>query len=178
MRTVYVDVRSAVAEFDRKAFSRYVKTSFAGNEDGYVIVDDPDKAHFQMLVYVLSLEKTSPDAANAALSQGYVGTDAAAGAALGAAIGADRGRYGYYGRGAANGAVAGGLLASGGALVGNSLVHDVTYMLVADVSIKEKVAPGVIGRKDSQIDHKNSDSGSSQQRFSEAVTKKEYRTRI
>ncbi len=177
-RTVYVDVRSAVAEFDRRSFSKYVKTQFAGNEDGYVIVDDPNQAHFQMLVYVLSLEKASPDAAHAALSQGYVGGDAAAGAALGAAIGADRGRYGYSGRGAANGALAGGLLAGGASVVGNSLVHDVTYMLVADVSIKERVAKGVTGRKDSQIDNKLSDAGSSQQRFSEVVDKKEYRTRI
>ena len=51
-------------------------------------------------------------------------------------------------------------------------------MLVADVSIKERVAKGVTGRKDSQMDNKLSDAGSSQQRFSEIADKKEYRTRI
>lgn len=171
-RTIYVQVRSGVAEFDRAAFSRFVKNSFATNEDGYQIVDDPDQAHFQCLIYVLNLEKASPDAAHAALQQGYVGGgEVVAGAAAGAVIGARSGNAG-------TGMVAGGILSAGTSLVANSLVHDVTYMLVADVSIREKAGKGVLVRKDSSIDAKISDAGSSQQRVSEVTDKKEYRTRI
>ena len=173
-RTVYVSVRSGVQEFDRGAFTRFLKDQFANNQDGFVIVDDPDKAHFQMLVYVLNLEKTSPTAAQAALSKGYEG-EMVAGAAVGAVVGA---RNNAANGGMAVGAVAGGLLASGASLIADNLVHDTTFMLVADVAIKEKVADGVIVRKDTAIDAKVSDSGSSQQRVSEATDKKEYRTRI
>ena len=63
-------------------------------------------------------------------------------------------------------------------MIADSLVHDVTYMLVCDVQIQEKTKDGVIVRKDTKINAKVSDSGSSQQRVSEASDRKEYRTRI
>jgi hypothetical protein len=174
-RTVYVEVRSGVMEFDRGAFLRFIKSQFATNGNGYQVVDDPDQARFQMLVYVLNLEKTSPDAAHAALQQGYVGGgELAAGAAAGALIAGHTGNsYNALG-----GAAAGGLLVAGAALVANSLVHDVTYMLVCDVAIREKVANGVYVRKDTQVDVKVSDAGTSQQRVSEVGDMKDYRTRI
>lgn len=174
-RTVYVEVRSGVSEFDRRAFSKFVREQFATNENGYRIVDDPDKAHYQLSAYVLTLEKSSPTAAQAALQQGYVGGgEAAAGAAVGALASAKSGNR----LGVAEGGLAGGLLIGGTSLVANSLVHDVTYMLVCDVSVKERVAKGVLVRKDTSIDAKVSDQGSSQQRVSEVSDKKEYRTRI
>ena len=77
-RTVYLEVKSGVMEFDRNAFKNFVVQSFAQNTDGgFVVVDDPSKAQFQMLVYVLNLEQASPTAAEAALNQGYVGSVAA-----------------------------------------------------------------------------------------------------
>lgn len=172
-RTVYVEVRSAVAEFDRHAFNTFVKDQFATNDNGYRIVDDPDQAHFQMLVYVLNLEKSSPTAAQSALGQGYQG-EAGVGAVAGAVLGAQsNSRYG-----AVNGGIVGGLVVGAGSLVANNLVHDVTYMLVADVSVREKAANGVLVRKDTSIDTKVSDAGTSQQRVSEVSDKKEYRTRV
>jgi hypothetical protein len=173
-RTVYLNVRSGVADFDRHAFSKFIRDQFATNEDGYQIVDDPDQAHFQMLVYVLNLEKASPDAAHAALSRGYSGGgEMVAGALAGAAVGSTT----HNPNGVVAGAVVGGVVAAGASLVANSLVHDVTYMLVADISIREKTA-GALVRKDTSIDAKVSDSGTSQQRVSEVSDKKEYRTRV
>lgn len=171
-RTVYLDVRSGVMEFDRRAFSNFVKQQFADNENGYRIVDEPGQARFQMLAYVLNLEKASQSAAQSALSQGYVGGgEAIAGAGVGAVIGNNQGKTWQ-------GGILGGVAASGASLVGNALVKDVTYMLVCDVSIREKAGAGVLVRKDTQIDTKVSDAGSSQQRVSEVTDKKEYRTRI
>ena len=168
-RTIYVNVRSGVMEFDRGAFKTFIKTQFAESDTGYAIVDDPNAAHFQMNVYVLNLEKASPTAAESALRGGYVG-EVAAGAAAGAVINRNSNVY--------TGAAVGGLLAAGASTIANSLVKDVTYMLVADVQIKEKARKGVIVRKDSQISAKVSDAGTSTQRVSEATNVKEYRTRI
>lgn len=172
-RTVYVEVRSGVQEFDRRAFGNYIRAEFARNENGYRLVDDPEQAQYHMSVYVLNLEMSDPTAAQAALKQGFAGEAALAGTA-GAIIGARGGsRYG-----AASGGVLATALALGGSTIADSLVKDVTFMLVCDVSVKERTARGVLVRKDSQIDTRISDAGTSQQRLSEVSDRKEYRTRI
>jgi len=102
-----LDVKSGVMEFDRNAFRAFVKQKFEENANGYTITDDPDAAQFQMIAYVLNLEKTSPTAAEAALGKGYLGGAAAGGAAAGALISGG----GYNSR---VGAAAGGALLAGG----------------------------------------------------------------
>lgn len=169
-RTVYVDVRSGVMEFDRNALTRAVKGEFKNNANGYTITDDPDKAQYHMNIFVLKLEKTSPTAADVALKKGY-GGDRGAGAMAGAVVGADQ-------TGSATGTVFGGLLGALGTTAVNAYVQDVTYMLVADVQIKEKTRKGVFVRKDTKISAKVSDAGTSTQRVSEVSKYKEYRTRI
>lgn len=168
-RVVYVDIRSGVMEFDRNAFRKAVVAEFANNGNGYRITDDPDAAQYQMNIFVTKLEKASPTAADVALSKGY-GGDVGAGAALGATMGSRRG--------SASSTVGGGILGALGTTAANAFVQDVTYLLVADVQIKEKTRKGVIVRKDTQISAKVSDAGSSTQRVSEATNRKEYRTRI
>lgn len=170
LRTVYVDIRSGVMEFDRNAMSRVVRDAFTGNANGYTITDDPDKAHYQMNIFVVSLEKASPTAGEIALKQGY-NSDVSAAAASGMIVGADQ-------RNSATSAVGGGLIGALGTTAANAFVQDVTFMLVADVQVKEKAAQGVIVRKDSKISTKVSDAGASTQTVSEATDKKEYRTRI
>lgn len=165
-RTVYLDVKSGVMEFDRREFKNFIVQSFADNGSGYVVVDDPKAAQFQMLVYVLNLEEASPTAAEAALRTGYVGA-VGAGAAAGAIIGQSY-----------TGAATGGLVGGAAELISGSLVKDVTFMLVCDVKITEKTAPGVYVRKDTQMSAKVSDAGSSKQRVSEVSNRKEYQTRI
>lgn len=168
-RTVYVDVRSGVMEFDRREFKNFIKQSFANNSDsGYRVVDSPSAAQFQMLVYVLNLEEASPTAAEAALNNGYVGS-IAGGAAAGALINSGN---------AYRGAAVGGLLAGAAETISGALVKDITFMLVADVKITEKTAKGVYVRKDTKIGSKVSDAGTSNQRVSEVRNRKEYTTRI
>ena len=170
LRTVYVDIRSGVMEFDRRAFREHVMKEFGNNVNGYRVTDNPEEAQYLMSVYVLSLEKSSPTAAERALKQGYTG-DRGAGAMAGAVVGAEHG-------GTASSTVGGGILGALGTTAANAFVQDVTYMLVADVQIKEKTRKGVIVRKDTQISAKVSDGGTSTQRVSEATNRKEYRTRI
>ena len=169
-RVVYVDIRSGIMEFDRREFKKSVIAEFATNDNGYRITDNPDEAQYHMNIFVTKLEKASPTAAEAALKRGYRG-DVGAGAALGATMGSERG-------GSASSAVGGGILGAIGATAANAFVQDVTYLLVADVQIKEKTRSGVIVRKDTQISTKEGDSGGSTQRVSEATNRKEYRTRI
>ena len=169
-RTVYVDVRSSVMEFDRNAFREHITSEFVSNNNGYTLTDDPDSAQFHMNIFVLTLEQASASAAELALKQGYSsgkGGDILAGAAVG-------GLAGNSGKSALGGALLGGIMST----VGNALVKDVTFMLVADVQIKERAREGVLVRKDSEISAKVSDSGTSTQRVSEVLDQKEYRTRI
>lgn len=166
-RKVYMEVRSGVMEFDRNAFYRFVVNELALNANGYQLVDNPEDAQFHMLAYVLNLEKASPTAAQAALSQGFMGGAVAAGAAAG-----------YATKGGYRGAVGGGLVGGAAELITGALVKDVTYMLVCDVQISEKAANGAFVRTDTQIDAKVSDAGTSRQTVSEVSNRKEYRTRI
>lgn len=169
-RKIYLDVKSGVMEFDRRKFKEFVKQQFTdSNDNHYQIVDDPDEAQFQMIAYVLNLEKTDPTAAEQALHQGYMG-----GAVLAGAVVGGLGNHGSPARGA----LAGGLIGGAAEFIADSMVKDVTYMLVCDIQIKEKAAKGVIVRKDTSINTKVSDAGASQQSVSEASNKKEYRTRI
>jgi len=169
-RKVYVDIRSGVMEFDRNALAHAVHESFAQNANGYSITDNPEEAQYQMNIFVIKLEKASPTAAEVALKEGYIG-DVGAGAAAGMVMGAEHGH-------SASSTVGGGILGALGTTAANAFVQDVTYMLVADVQIKEKANKGVIVRKDTKISAKVSDAGSSTQTVSEATNQKEYHTRI
>jgi len=167
-RTIYLDIKSGVMEFDRRRFKQFVVEQFTtANDNGYKIIDNPDEAQFLMVVYVLNLEKASPTAAQAALGQGYQGGAIAAGAAVGGA--ATR---------TWTGAAAGGAIGGIAEMVSGAAVKDVTYMLVSDVQIQEKAAKGVLVRKDTRVDTKVSDAGTSRQTSSEVTNRKEYRTRI
>ena len=167
-RTIYLDIKSGVMEFDRRKFKQFVTEQFTtANDKGYRIIDDPDEAQFLMVVYVLNLEKASPTAAQAALGQGYQGGAIAAGAAIGGA--ATR---------SWTGAGVGGLVGGAAELISGAAVKDVTYMLVSDVQIQEKAAKGVMVRRDTRVDTKVSDAGASRQTSSEVSNRKEYRTRI
>lgn len=168
-RTIYLDIKSGVMEFDRRKFKDFVREQFTSNDNGYQIVDDPDQAQFHMVAYVLTLEKASPSAAEEALHKGYMGGAIIGGAAIGAVADTSN----PY-----NGAVAGGIMGGGTELITGALVKNVTYMLVCDVQITEKAKEGVIVRKDSKVDTRISDAGTSQMTVSEASMRKEYRTRI
>lgn len=166
-RTVYVDVKSGVQEFDRAIFKRLLLDSFANNSNNYRIVDDPEKAQYTLSAFVLNLEKASPSASQQALNKGYQGTGVLAGAALGAQTNNDY-------KGALAGAVVGGATD----LISGALVKDVTYMLVCDIQIKERAKSGVVVKRDTSINTKVSDNGGVHQSTSEQSNQKEYATRI
>ncbi|MBU2876480.1 MULTISPECIES: complement resistance protein TraT [Alteromonadaceae] len=164
-RKIYLEVRSAVMEFDRNAFREALVSQISGSGNGYSFVDSPEDAQFSMSVFVRNLEKASPTAAANYLRTGFEGV--AAGSALGYAAGG-----GY--RDAAAGGLVGGLVST----AANAFVKDVTFLLVADIQIKERARSGVLVRRDSKINTKISDDGATTQTYSEATNQKEYRTRV
>lgn len=166
-RTIYIDVKSGVQEFDRAVFKRLLIESFASNSNGYKIIDDPEKAQYVLSAFVLNLEKASPTASQQALGRGYQGGGILAGAALGGAT-----NNGY--KGALAGAVVGGATD----FISGAMVKDITYMLVCDVQIKERAKAGVIITRDTSITTKVSDSGGVHQSSTEQSSQKEYATRI
>lgn len=166
-RTVFVDVKSGVQEFDRGTFKKLLKDSFAINDNNYRLVDDPEQAQFVLSAFVLNLEKASPSASDQALNRGYEGGGVLAGAAIG---GAARGDW--------KGAVAGGVVGAGVDMISGALVKDVTYMLVCDVQIKERTKNGALVKRATDISTRVSDQGYTQQSVDETSNMKEYRTRI
>ena len=164
-RKVYLEVRSAVMEFDRNAFRQALNEQISGSGNGYSFVDSPDKAQYTMSVFVRNLEKASPSAAENYLSSGFQGV--AAGSAIGYATG-----------GSYRGAAAAGLIGGLASTAANAFVKDVTYLLVPDIQIRERAKKGVIVRRDSKVNSKISDDGATTQTYSEATNQKEYRTRV
>lgn len=166
-RTIFVDVKSSVQEFDRAVFKKLLKDSFLTNDNNYRLVDDPEQAQFVLSAFVLSLEKASPSASELALNRGYEGGGILAGAAVG---GAARGDW--------KGAVAGGVVGGGIEMISGALVKDITYMLVCDVQIKERTRNGAVVSRATDIETKVSDHGTTTQVVDEISNMKEYRTRI
>src|SRR5256885_3606151 len=83
-RSVYLEVKSGVEAFDRRAFKQFVAQQFEASDHGYKVVDDPADAQFTMVAYVLNLEEANPTAAEKALEQGYKGQAVVGGAVVGA----------------------------------------------------------------------------------------------
>ena len=146
----------------------------AMKKKGYRITEDPNKAYYRLQANVLSVVKSDPTAAQAALHAGYGGAilgGAVAGAVIG---GAASGSY----AGAGIGAGVGGLFAGALETVTGAYVKDVLFMVVTDIQLVEKAPEGVIVRQDSQQSLKQGIGGTSQQSSSEVTKFKKYRTRV
>ncbi|MCV2886562.1 complement resistance protein TraT [Aestuariibacter sp. AA17] len=164
-RKIYLEVRSAVMEFDRNEFRAALNNQISASGNGYSFTENPQDAQYTMSVFVRNLEKASPSAADNYLKSGFEGV--ATGATVAYATGGDY-------KDAAGVALIGGLVST----AANALVKDVTYLLVADIQIKEKAREGVIIRRDAKVNTKVSDDGAATQTYSEVSNQKEYRTRV
>jgi hypothetical protein len=145
----------------------------AMEKKGYRITENPDEAYYRLQANVLSVAKTDPTAAAAALHGGY-GGPVLGGAVAGAAFGGAAGGW----RGAGYGAAAGGVFAGVTETVTGSFVKDVLFMVVTDIQLVEKAADGVIVRQDSQQKLAQGIGGAQQQTTSEVTKFKKYRTRV
>lgn len=137
---------------------------------GYRIAQDPAQASLWLRANILSIGKSSPSAAQAALGAGYGGP--LTGLALGSTIGGAAG--GWAGFGGVGGMMVGGLLET----VADATVKDVTYLVVTDLEIAEQTKAGVKVQNFTHQSLQQGHSGATQQSSSETSDRKKYRTRI
>lgn len=169
-RVMHIQVRNTS---DKTNFDIAGPIKEAMEKKGYRITENPDEAYYRLQANVLSVAKTDPTAAAAALHGGY-GGPVLGGAVAGAAIGGAAGGW----RGAGYGAAAGGVFAGVTETVTGSFVKDVLFMVVTDIQLVEKAGEGVIVRQDSQQNLAQGIGGSQQQSTSEVTKYKKYRTRV
>ena len=168
-KVIFVEVRNTS---DKQNFDIAGPIKEALAKKGYKVTDDPEKAYYRLQANVLSVSKTSPTAAEAALTSGYGGVlgGAAAGAGVGLAT--------HGGRGAAAGGLLGGVVGGFTETVADAFVHDVLFMAVTDVQLVEKAPEGVIVRQDSAQNLAQGMAGTQSQTYSEVTKLKKFRTRV
>ncbi len=167
--SIYVKVRNTS---DKSNFDLEAPIKAAMQAKGYQVTSNPDAAHYMLLANVLSVEKSDPTAAEAALHNGYGG--ALAGAVAGAMIGGAS----HGNSGALYGAGIGALVAGGAEVIADSMVHDVVYIVITDIELRERTKKGVAVRQDQQQDARQGIGGQRTQTSSETTNYKSYRTRI
>lgn len=168
-KIIFIQVRNTS---DKSNFDIQSSIARSLQSKGYTVTNSPKGAYYWLHANVLSVDKASPTAAQAALGGGYGG--AFAGAALGGVIGGAAGGWAGAGYGGLAGGLAGGLVET----VANAAVKDVTYMVITDIEIAEKTADGELIKQDSQQDAKQGIGGSRRQSSSKVVDMKKYRTRV
>jgi predicted lipid-binding transport protein (Tim44 family) len=170
-RTVYVDVRNTS---DQPALDVAPQVRQAVEARGYTVVDDPNAARFVLQANVLQAGRASETAAESAYNSGFGGT--LLGGAAGGAAGYGLGQAGL-GVNDAIGTVVGALAGAAISSVADAYVQDVTYTLVTDIQVSERV-PGTVISQSEQANLKQGSSGTVTQASSDTTDARRYRTRI
>ena len=171
-KIVYLNVRNTS---DKTNFDITPTVARALEGRGYRITTNPKEAHYWLQANVLSVDKASPTAAEAALRAGYGGMGSAAlGAAVGTAAGAAMDGWTGAGIGGLAGAAAFGLVST----IADASVKDVTFMAITDIEIAERAEEGVIVREDRQQDAKQGVGGARRQSSTKVSEMNKYRTRV
>jgi len=165
-RTVFIQIRntSGRPDFD---IEPQVVAHLADN--GWRVVEDPERARYLLQANVLQVGRSSRSAAERTFAQGFGGTliGAAAGAGAGRAV-SER-----------PGVIIGGALAGAAtAAAADALVQDVAYSVITDVQVSERAAAGVIVTERLSQDLGQGNSGSRVLSATETTEWKRYRTRI
>lgn len=167
-RTLFLQVRNTS---DKPELDIQESIACAMQDKGYILVQNPEQAHYILQTNILQVGRTDLRAAEYALHQGFGA--ALGGAALGAALGS------LAGDGDSNrGAVAGGVLGAAVATVSDAMVQDVIYSVVADVQISERVGNSVVVKEKTRSMLKQGTSGAREVTSTEKVDWKRYQTRV
>ncbi|MCB9944656.1 MAG: complement resistance protein TraT [Geminicoccaceae bacterium] len=169
-RVVYVEVRNTS---DKPDFDIERDIIEKLNVNGFRVTGDPDRAQFMLQANVLQAGKTSQTAAEEANRGGFgsVLTGGAVGAAAGWGLGKAGGKDSVLTAGGA-------LLGAGIATVADAFVQDVTYSIITDIQISERVAPGDYVSQDEELKSSQGSSGSISQYSSGQGRWKRYRSRV
>ncbi len=126
-RTVYLQIKNTTDH--SLDITRALEEKLASK--GYLVLGDPERAHYWLQANILKLDKMNLNDANLFLQFGYGGAlrGAAAGALAAAAANANA-------RQTARGGLVGGMVG----FLADNLVEDVNYSMITDVQIVEKTA--------------------------------------
>ncbi len=129
-KTIYVQIKNTS---DKPNFNvdRKIRSILEGK--GYAVVSNLNKAHYLLQANILQVGKVDPSAAEKMFMGGYGSSIQAIGA--GVAVGALAG-------GNTNSILAGGLIGGIVDTVANAAIKDVTYTVITDLQISERVAKG------------------------------------
>ncbi|HIE64667.1 MAG: complement resistance protein TraT [Nitrospira sp.] len=163
-RTIFISIRnSSDKDFDLSGVMGRIVSR------GYMVVNDPEKAHYILQANILYVGKADPTAIEEAMRDGYgpfggiIG-----GAVLGSAISRSR-----------RGAVVGGVLGGAAELLIGSLTKNITFTTITDVEISERSA-GPMRQESSTRLNQGGGTGSTTVRQESKTTtnRRKYRTRI
>lgn len=140
-------------------------------EKGYVLVQNPEQAHYLLQVNVLQVGRSDLRAAEFALNQGFGA--AVSGGIGGAALGSLAPRHHQ-----STGMVVGGLVGAAVSTVTDAMVQDIVYCVVADVQISERIGNAVVVKEKTRSKLKQGTSGIKEVTSTERVDWKRYQTRV
>ena len=164
-RTVLLQVRNTT---DKKGLSIESHIKKALEEKGYRVVRSPKDATFMIQANILQVGKSELEDPFSTLTAGYGSTFE--GIAAGALVGSAVSNF------SPGGAVVGGLVGGVGSSVLDAAVDVVTYSMVTDLQVSEKV-DGAIVTESSEMKLQQG-SGHKTSSWSEKKTWKKYQTRI
>jgi hypothetical protein len=162
-RTMVIQVRNTS---DKANFQIEQDLKAAVSGKGYTIVNDPAKAHYMLQVNILQVGKMDPSAAMTALNSGF------GGAITGMAVVAASGNHSN--RGVLSGGILGGIAST----VADAMVKDVTYSVISDLQISEKIEGGVKAKAVSEQKLAQGTSGATTVTTSKETEWNRYQTRI
>lgn len=167
-RTIYVQLRNTS---DKQELNLEPSIMTALQEKGYVVVQDPEAAHYVLQANVLQVGKSDLRAAEHALSRGF--GSALVGAASGAAVGSliDPPQ-------STRAATAGGIMGAAVATVTDAMVQDVVYSVIADVQISERAGNAMVVKEKTKSKLTQGTSGYKEITSTQKINWNRYQTRI
>ena len=138
-------------------------------QQGYQLVDNPDRAHYMLQANVLQAGKSSVTAAEDAFTSGF------GGALFGAAVGAVGARAATKDTGSI---IGGGLLGAAVETAAGAFVQDVTYTAITDIQVSERATDGEVVTETFEQDLGQGTNGSRIVRADSTSSWKRYRTRV
>lgn len=166
-RTIYVQLRNTS---DKQELDLEPCIMTALQTKGYMIVQDPEQAHYLLQANVLQVGKSDLRAAEHALCGGFGSAlvGAAAGAAIGSVVQPESSRA----------IAAGGIVGAAVATVTDAMVQDVVYSVIADVQISERAGNAMTVKEKTKSKLTQGTSGYKEITSTQKINWNRYQTRI
>ena len=165
-RTIYVEVKNT-SDRPELNLNNIIKNDIA--KKGYIVVNDPQKAHYLLQANVLQVGQTDLRIDQNSLNQGFGGavTGGAAGAVIGNILSDND-----------DAVFAGGLLGAGLGLLSDAMIKDIVYFVITDLQISERVNKKVRVRERTLVNLRQGSNGSRNISSREIHNWKKHQTRI